>query len=280
MRIKITTDSTCDLTSELLKANDIDVFPLSIIMGEKSLLDGIEIKPEDIYRHVSAGGEITTTSAINVLDYLGYFGKLSPVYDAVIHVNIGSDFSSCHQNAVIAAENFSNVFAVDSKNLSSGQGLVALEAARLASEGLSAKEIITALESFIPRVDASFLLSQLDYLAKGGRCSSVAALGANLLRLKASIEVEGGAMRVWKKYRGAYEKTLMEFVRDRLGQYPAEPGRFLVVHTACPPETVQSVCREVEAITGQAPFATPTAGCTICSHCGPCTLGIMYIRKQ
>ncbi|MPM40154.1 Fatty acid-binding protein [bioreactor metagenome] len=279
MRIKITTDSTCDLTRELLKANDIDVFPLSIVMGEQSLLDGIEILPEDIYRHVSAGGEITTTSAINVLDYLSYFSKLSPVYDAVVHVNIGSDFSSCHQNAVIAAENFSNVYAVDSRNLSSGQGLVALEAARLAGEGLSAKEIITALESFIPRVDVSFLLSQLDYLAKGGRCSSVAALGANLLRLKACIEVDCGAMRVWKKYRGTYEKTLIEYVRDRLRQSPADPRQVLVVHTACPPGAVESVCREVEAVTGSAPFAAPTAGCTICSHCGPCTLGIMYARK-
>lgn len=279
MRIKITTDSTCDLTSELLKANDIDVYPLSIIMGGQSYLDGLEIKPEDIYRHVSAGGEITTTSAINVQDYLGYFGKLSPVYDAVIHVNIGSGFSSCHQNAVIAAESFQNVYAVDSGNLSSGQGLVALEAARLASEGLSAKEIITALESFIPRVDVSFLLSQLDYLAKGGRCSSVAALGANLLRLKACIEVESGAMRVWKKYRGAYEKTLLEYARERLAQYPPEAQRVLVVHTACPPGVVEAVCREVKAVTGCAPFATPTAGCTICSHCGPCTLGIMYIRK-
>jgi len=279
MRIKITTDSTCDLTSELLKAYDIDVFPLSIIMGGKSYLDGIEIKPENIYRHVDAGGEITTTSAINVQDYLSYFGKLSPAYDAVIHVNIGSGFSSCYQNAVIAAESFSNVYAVDSRNLSSGQGLVALEAARLASEGLSGKEIITALGSFIPRVDVSFLLSQLDYLAKGGRCSSVAALGANLLRLKACIEVEGGAMRVWKKYRGSYEKTLIEFARERLAQNPPEAQRVLVVHTACPPGVVEAVCSEVESITGYAPFATPTAGCTICSHCGPCTLGIMYVRK-
>lgn len=279
MRIKITADSTCDLSDELLKAYDIDVFPLTIIMGENSYLDGLEIKPEDIYKHVAAGGEITTTSAINVSDFNRYFSKLSPAYDAVIHVNIGSGFSSCHQNAVIAAQNFPNVYAVDSKNLSSGQGLVALEAARLAADGLPANEIITALDSFIPRVDVSFLLSQLDYLAKGGRCSSVAALGANLLRLKPCIEVDGGAMRVWKKFRGAYEKTLLEYANDRLGQNPASPRQVLVVHTACPPGVVEAVCREVEKITGYPPFATPTAGCTICSHCGPCTLGIMYVRK-
>jgi len=169
---------------------------------------------------------------------------------------------------------------VDSRNLSSGQGHVVLEAARLAEAGMEPGRIAGQLDGFIERVEVSFLLDQLEYLRKGGRCSTVAALGANLLKLKPCIELYGGKMHVGKKYRGSFEKALSEYTRDRLaGRQDIDPGRIIVVHTACPAELVEAVCREVETYTGVPPLARPLAGCTIASHCGPCTLGIMFVKK-
>lgn len=280
MAIKITTDSTCDLTAEQLDTYQIEVLPLYIIKGGLPFRDSIDITPEDIYQHVADGGEITTTAALNVEDYRNCFSQLSPEFDAVIHINLGSGFSSCHQNALIAAQEYSNVHVVDSCSLSSGHGQVVLEAVSLVQQGLDPLEIVARLKSFPARVDASFLLNQLDYLSKGGRCSSITALGANLLKLKPCIEVCGGKMKVGKKYRGTYDKALLEYTRDRLmSRQDADVDRVLVVHAGCPPEYVDLVCREVERFTGKPPLAQPPAGCTIASHCGPCTLGIMFARK-
>jgi len=279
MAIIITSDSTCDLTKELLDAHHIVVLPLYIIKAGIPFRDCVDITPEDIYGHVSAGGEITTTAALNVEDYHNCFARLSPFFEAVIHINLGAEFSSCYQNAVIAAESFPNVYVVDSHNLSSGHGHVVLEAARMAKECMDPRDLVAQLNAFTNRVDASFLLSQLDYLRKGGRCSSMAALGANFLKLKPCIEVYNGKMRVGKKYRGVYEKALLEFARDKLeGRQDIDTKRVLVVHTACPPELVEMVCQEIIKYTGAPPIARPFAGCTIASHCGPCTLGIMFVR--
>ncbi|MPM48135.1 DegV domain-containing protein [bioreactor metagenome] len=279
MNIKITSDSTCDLTRDYLDAHGVDILPLYINLGGKSYRDSVDIVPEDIYRHVSAGGDISKTAAVNVEDYEACFSRYSTQYDAVVHINLGAEFSSCHQNARIAAEAYPNVYPVDSCNLSSGHGQVVMEAVALAEAGLEPAEIAARLQSFVSRVDASFLLNQLEYLHLGGRCSTVAALGANLLKLKPCIEVQDGKMRVGKKYRGAYEKALLEYTRDRLsGPQARNARRILVVSTACPPELVDMVCAEVERLTGQAPTARPLAGCTIASHCGPSTIGIMFVQ--
>lgn len=280
MAIKITTDSTCDLTKELLETYDIDVLPLYIIKSGIPFRDLVDITPEDIYRHVAAGGEITTTAALNVEDYETCFKRFSPLYDAVVHINLGAEFSCCHQNAVIASQSFPNVYAVDSRNLSSGHGHVVLEAVRLAQQGMAGEEIAIRLREFTEQVDASFLLEQLEYLRKGGRCSTLTAMGANLLRLKPCIEVADGKMRVGKKYRGAFEKALVEYARDRLlDRKYVDEERVIVVSAACPTEFVELACREVEKYTGHPPMALTAAGCTIASHCGPCTLGIMFVRK-
>lgn len=280
MAIKITSDSTCDLTEELLRAHQIEILPLYIMKDGSPFRDCVNITPEDIYRHVGGGGEITTTAAQNAEDYHRCFSRLSPLYEAVIHINIGVEFSSGYQNAVIAAKSFPNVYVVDSRNLSSGQGHVVLEAARLAEEGVSPARIVEQLRAFADRVETSFVLSQLEYMRKGGRCSTVAALGANLLKLKPCIELSDGRMHVGKKYRGSYEKSLLEYARDRLWRrQDIDVQRILVVHTACPPELLEQVCLEVENYTGVPPLACPPAGCTIASHCGPCTLGIMLVRK-
>ena len=281
MSIKITTDSTCDLPQALLEAYGIQVVPLYIIREGIPLRDGVEISPDDIFRHVEQGGALTSTAAVNVEDYRVFFAQFSPHYDAVIHINLGSGFSSCHQNALLAAAEFPNVYPVDSQNLSTGHGLLVLEAARMVAEGMEAESITKALEKLTGLVETSFVLDRLDYLHKGGRCSSVAALGANLLRLKPCIELEENRMRVGKKYRGSFDRAIQEYTRDRLaGRDDLDLRQAFVVHTtACPPEYVEQVCQAVAQYARFSEIQTSTAGCTISSHCGPCTLGVMFLRK-
>ena len=188
MRYKITADSTCDLGRDLIERYDIGILPLYVQLGEKTYRDGIDIQPDDIYAHVAAGGGLATTAAVNLADYVRAFTELSDRYDFVIHVNISSDFSCSHQNAKLAAADLPNVYVVDSRNLSTGHGHIVLEAARMAAEGMGPEEIVQQLEALTARVDASFILEQLEYMKKGGRCSAVALLGANLLTLIDAVQ--------------------------------------------------------------------------------------------
>jgi hypothetical protein len=240
MAIKITTDSTCDLTKELLETYDIEVLPLYIIKGGVPFRDLVDITPEDIYRHVAAGGEITTTAALNVEDYETCFQRFSPVYDAVIHINLGAEISSCHQNAVIAAQSFPNVHVVDSRNLSSGHGHVVLEAVRLGAAELEAEEIVLRFRRFTGQLDVSFLLDQLEFCerADGARrwlLWRASAKAQALHRSRRRQNAVGGG----KKYRGTFQKALLEYTRDRLqGRKDVDAERVIVVSTACPPECV------------------------------------------
>ena len=182
------------------------------------------------YTHlVAAGGELATTAAVNLADYVRTFTELSDRYDFVIHVNISSDFSCSHQNAKLAAADLPNVYVVDSRNLSTGHGHIVLEAARMAAEGMEPEEIVRQLEALTARVDASFILEQLEYMKKSGRCSAVALLGANLLKLRPCIEVKDGKMGVAKKYRGTFAKCLEAYIADRLaGRDDIELGRIFI----------------------------------------------------
>ena len=280
MSIKITSDSTCDLSPELLQRYSIAVIPLYVLKDGVSFRDGEDILPADIFAHVDAGGALCTTSAVSQYDYSRFFSGLSAEYDAVIHINLGAGFSSCHQNARAAAAEFANVYAVDSANLSTGQGLVVLCAARMAQQGLPAEEIVRRLNAITPKVEASFLLDRLDYMRKGGRCSAVAALGANLLSLKPCIEVKDGKMAVGKKYRGSFEKCIRQYARERLaGRTDLQKDMVFITHTP----TAENVLTAVrEAVASSADFTETfetEAGCTISCHCGPSTLGILFIRK-
>lgn len=214
MRYKITADSTCDLGRDLIERYDIGILPLYVQLGDKTYRDGIDIQPDDIYAHVAAGGGLATTAAVNLADYVRTFTELSDRYDFVIHVNISSDFSCSHQNAKLAAADLPNVYVVDSRNLSTGHGHIVLEAARMAAEGMGPEEIVRQLEALTARVDASFILEQLEYMKKSGRCSAVALLGANLLKLRPCIEVKDGKMGVAKKYRGTFAKCLEAYIAD------------------------------------------------------------------
>ena len=280
MKIKILSDSTCDLSAELLEKYDITLTPLTVIKNGDAFIDGITITPNEIFEHVASGGDLCSTTAMNVGEYAQWFEKFSAEYDGVLHINIGSAFSSSHQNACLAAEDFENVRVVDSQNLSTGQGLVVLKACELAQSCKSLDELHEQVQAFTSRVEASFVLDQLKYMAKGGRCSSAAALGANLLNLKPCIEVIDGKMSVVKKYRGSYAKCLAAYVKDRLAdRTDLDKGTLFVTNTPVTDECMDAVKDAVSAYADFENIYWTEAGCTVSCHCGPGTLGVLFVRK-
>ncbi len=282
MNVKITSDSTCDLSPELLRQYDISITPLSVCCGEKVGADGTEITPEDIYEFVRTKGELPQTSAVNVIDYIEAFHQWVNEGYCVVHFCISSDFSSTYQNACLAAKEVGNVFVVDSRNLSTGQGLLVLHAAEMAAKGHHAQEIWKTCTSLTKHVEASFVIDNLDYLYKGGRCSALSAFGGNLLRLKPCIEVQDGKMLPSKKYRGKIEKVMSQYVEDRLsGRSDIDKHRIFITHTKCSEEAVRAVRDKIlEIVPDFEEILETTAGATITSHCGPNTLGILFLRKS
>ena len=280
MNIKIISDSTCDLPKALLEAYDITLFPLTVVKNDTAFKDGVDIFPADIFAHVAAGGALCSTSAGSVGEYADLFEQYTAGYDAVIHISLGSGFSSSYQNACVAASDFDNVYCVDSMNLSTGQGFIVLKARELARSGMEAEKIVEELNALVPKVEASFLVDKLDYLVKGGRCSSAAALGANLLNLKPCIEVKNGKMSVVKKYRGNYAKCLASYVKDRLAdREDIDRDTLFVTKTSVSDECYRAV---MDAVSAHGHFATvheTTAGCTVSCHCGPGTLGVLFLKK-
>ena len=282
MKVKITSDSTCDLSPELVNQFDIGILPLLITFGEKAFRDGIDATPEDIYRYVDETKTLPKTCALNTAEYEDFFRKWTDQGYALVHFCIGSKFSSTCQNAQIAASSMENVYVVDSENLSTGQGLLVLRAAELQKGGLSAEEIFKKCTALAPMVEASFVLDDLEYLVKGGRCSGVAAFGANLLKLKPCIEVRSGVMEPSKKYRGKIQNVIIDYVTDRLtGRDDLDKSRVFITHTRCDPEWVEEARKKViELVPDFEEILETTAGATVTTHCGPSTLGVLYIRKQ
>lgn len=280
MKIKILSDSTCDLSPELIEKHNITIIPLTIVKDGQPFTDTVTIQPSDVFDHVAAGGDLCSTTATNMGEYIEWFEKYVNDYDGVIHINIGSNFSSCYQNACLAAEDYENVRVIDSQNLSTGQGLVVLKACELAETCTDLDELKAQLDAFTEKVEASFLLDQLKYMAKGGRCSSATALGANLLNLKPCIEVKNGKMGVVKKYRGNYAKCLASYVKDRLaGREDLDRNILFVTRTPVTEDCLQAV---KDAVAEHAAFENiywTEAGCTVSCHCGPGTLGVLFVRK-
>lgn len=280
MNIKIISDSTCDLSPELVRQNDIAITSLIVMKNGQEFLDGETITPSQIFDHVASGGELCSTAARSVGFYADIFKPYAEKYDGVIHLTISSDFSSSFQNASLAASAYENVRVVDSRNLSTGQGLLVLKACELAKTASSLDALKEALDDYASRIEASFVVDKLDYLAKGGRCSSATALGANLLNLKPCIEVRDGKMVVGKKYRGNYVKCLSNYVKDRLeGREDIDQSILFVTYTQVSQEAHDAV---LEAVRTYGHFQTvyeTQAGCTVSCHCGPGTLGILFVRK-
>ena len=280
MRVKIISDSTCDLSPELLERYDIAITPLCVIKDGKEFHDGVDITPADIFTHVDGGGELCSTAAVSQFEYTQMFTRYAKEYDEVVQINIGSNFSCCYQNACLAAQEFDNVFVVDSGNLSTGQGLLVVSAAKLAQQGVSGIEIAERVRALVPKVEASFLIDHLDYMQKGGRCSTVAALGANLLKLKPCIEVREGKMSVCKKYRGSFEKCIRQYVKERLdGRTDIAGDLAFITHPACQKNVVDAAMEEAARYGAFDEVIETRAGCTVSCHCGPDTLGILFVRK-
>lgn len=280
-KIIISSDSTCDLSAELKERYDVRIIPLGVTLGDKVYRDGIDINPDDIYAHHAKTGELPKTTAANVGECIDYFTDLTKDGDAVIHFTISSTMSSTYSNACLAAAEFENVYVIDSKNLSTGGGLLVVSAAEMAKSGMEAGDIVAELEKLIPCVDASFVIDSLEYLHKGGRCSALAMMGANLLKLKPCIEVKDGSMGVGKKYRGVYGRVLSEYVDERLQNIDdIDNSRVFVTHAGCDSEIVNAVVEQVKSKGIFKEVFLTRAGCTISSHCGANTLGVLFIRKS
>lgn len=277
--IKVSADSTCDLSPELIKKFDIAITPLSIVVEDQVFKDGVDIHPVDVFRFVDEEGKTCQTGAVNVYEYQQHFQELSRQHEAIIQICLGSGFSSCYSNALLAARDFPNVYVVDSQNLSSGMGHIVYDAALLAREGVEPGEIKKRLDALVPKVEASFVINRLDYMAKGGRCSAITAQSAKVLRLKPCIEVRDGAMIVGRKYRGSFEKALRTYVQERLkDREDIDYSRVFITHPACQPEVVEMVRKTIKEFASFDEIIETNAGCTVSNHCGPDTLGILFKR--
>ncbi|WP_274307198.1 DegV family protein [Solibacillus daqui] len=277
--IKITADSTCDLSPELLAKYDISLAPLHVLINEEDYLDGVNITPKDIFHYVSVENKSCSTAAINTYEYEQFFKPYTNQFEAIIHISLGSEFSSCYQNACLAAQNFENIIVINSQNLSTGSGLLVLEAAELAAQGYTAKEIEARILALVPEIEASFVIDKMDYLKRGGRCSSLEAFGATLLKIKPSIEVTHGKMEVGKKYRGQFASCLEKYVKDRLvNRTDIDLSRIFITHPDCPDELVEQVKTMIQRQMQFDEILVTNAGCTVSTHCGPSTLGILFKR--
>ena len=281
--IVITADSTCDLPQELIDKYDIKIIPLSILLGEKVYHDGVDIKPSDIYDFVEKTGELPKTAAVTTSEYNEVFKCFADDGKKIVHIGFSSALSSSYQNACVAAEEFERVYCVDSKNLCTAMGLLVLKACDYREKGMDAKRIADKVNRLVPKVSATFVLDGLEYLHKGGRCSSVAKFGANVLGIKPSIAVDTqtGRLDMAKKYRGKTELVYKQYITDRINEIKRiQPDRVVIANSGgVPADTIAFAKGMLEGRDKFEQVILADAGCTISSHCGPKTLAIFYIKK-
>ena len=279
-KILIASDSTTDLSPELIEKYGIKILPMGVTVGDKDYTDGVDITPDMIYENYSKTGQLPKTAAINIAGFSDFFEKYTSEGYSIVMFVISAEMSSTLGNARLAASEFDNVYVVDTRNLSTGGGLLVMSAAQMAEQGKSAEEIYEECTRLADYVDASFVIDSLEFLHKGGRCSALAALGANMLQLKPCIVVKGGKMGVSKKYRGKYAAVLPTYIADRLGDTSDIClDKVFVTHAGCDKETVDMCVAKVKEIAPEANVMITRAGCTVSSHCGRNTLGVLFIRK-
>ena len=281
MKIRMTADSTCDLTPELIRKYEIGVAPLSVVIDGEVFHDGVDVTPRDIFRAAEAGKSVRT-AAVNTFEYREFFEKQLKSCDQLVHVCLGSGFSSCYSDAVEASREVGNVFVVDSRNLSTGSGLLVLEGLRMIREGAGdGKVIAETLQAKTGLVNASFVLRTVDYLRRGGRCTGLEALGAKMLHIRPSIVVQDGKMRPGEKYRGRFEHYLKHYIADLLeNDSNIDFQRVFVVHSPSEDGLARFAIDTVKSYGLFREVLEAMAGCTICTHCGPDTLGLMFMNKE
>ena len=276
-KVKITSDSISDL-DYLFAERGIARLPIPILLGDREGLDG-EITPDDIYAFFDETKTTPKTSAITPEKYYEFFKEQTADGSEVVHFTISSEMSSCYRNACSAAEQCGGVYVVDSRNLSTGAGLLVLYADDLAKAGESGASIKEKVDARRAAVQASFVVDTMTFLYKGGRCSGIAAFVASVLRIKPSIIVSDGKMVVGKKYMGATDKAIIKYVADTLKSYPHPDLKYVfVTHTSARPEVVAKVKEEVLAVYPDANIIETLAGATVTSHCGKGTLGVLYFN--
>ena len=278
--VVITSDSTCDLSQELLDRYDIPVIPLTITLGEDTFLDGSSFTPLDMYARYKQDGTLPKTSAPSVQEFLDFFSQFTEKGCEVVHLDISSELSNTYNAACMAAEELGHVHVVDSRMLSTGVGLLAIEGAECRDRGMGAQEIAEHLRGLTGKVQTSFVLDTLQFMWKGGRCSAVSALGANLLSLKPGLEMKDGKLGVYKKYRGNIKNVYKQYVKERLQGRRVRPGHVFITESG---EVDDAVLEEIFALVRETipvqEIHHTMAGCTVSTHCGPKTLGILFIEE-
>ena len=279
--VLITADSTVDLSPDLVKRFDIKVLPLMITLGEDHFLDdGVSFTPLDMYRRYRQDGTLPKTSAPGVQEFLDFFAPLVEQGFEIVHLDISSELSNSFNAARLAASELEGVYVVDSRMLSTGVGLLAIEGAERRDRGMSAREIYEHLESLTGKVSTSFVLDTLKFMWKGGRCTGVTALGANLLRLKPGLEMRDGKLVVYKKYRGNIDKVYEQYIRERLAGKKVRPGHIFITESGeVDPAVAERMCKLAQELSGCREVHHTLAGCTVSTHCGPKTLGVLFIEE-
>lgn len=280
-KIILSADSSCDLSKELVEKYEVNLFPAHINLKDKGYRDGVDITPDMIYETFYNEGVLPKTSAANPYEYIEYFKKWADEGYEVIHFNLGSALSSLYQNAHLAALELGNVYAIDSANLSTGSGMLVIEAAERIKKGMPIEQIIEEINNLKGKIQTSFIIDTLTFLKEGGRCSALAAFSANLLNIKPCILVDNtdGKMTVGKKYRGNLKKVLIQYTKEVLSRDDIDLRRIFITHSGTSDEIINTVKETVQEMHNFEEILVTRAGCTVSSHCGPNTLGLIFRTK-
>ncbi|MBQ6129233.1 MAG: DegV family protein [Lachnospiraceae bacterium] len=280
--VRICSDSTCDLSADLVEKYGITIIPLHIMLGDKEYRDRVEISQDEIFEWSDKNKTTPKTSAVSVTDAMAVMKELLEVHEEIILFTIASGMSTTYNVFNMVAEDLDatdRVHVIDSMNLSTGIGLMVIEAACMAQEGLSGNEIVANIERIRPKVRSSFVIDTLTYLARGGRCSSVVALTGGVLKIHPKIVVKDGKMEVSKKYRGQIRNVVMDYVKDmHYMLLEANPTRVFITHTSKDRELIEEVRSYLEGLGHFEEILETSAGAVISSHCGPGTLGVLFIE--
>lgn len=282
MSIRIYADSTCDLSKEQLEKYNITIVPLYVTLGDENFRDGIDITPEQIFKHFEETKQTPKTAAPTLGDFMEYFAPAVQNGDDIIFIGISSHMSACCNNALLAAEEFPQVKieVVDSQNLSTGIGLLVLKAAEFIQSGMDVSKAANEVRALVPKVRASFIIDTLTYLYHGGRCNALQAFGANALRLKPKIQVTDGRMGTGVKYRGTILHCAERYAQDVLSAIQqADRSRVFITYSKSDLRLIHCVRKVVERADIFNEISQTDAGCVITSHCGPNTIGVLYIEQ-
>jgi len=276
----ISADSTCDLPREFVERHDIRIIPLSVLLGDESFMDGVNFNADMIYDYYKKSGQLPKTSAPSVQQFIDFFSPFVQEGCEVVHIDISAELSSTFSSGRIAASELEGIYNIDSRSLSTGISLLILEAVRCRDEGMCAADIAAHLENIKENVETSFVIDTLEFLWKGGRCSGVAALGANMLKLRPAIAMKDGKLDVYKKYRGNMQNVYKQYARETLSDKSFAGGYISIVNSGeVSEEAIEAVKEIIKELAPQQEIICARAGCTISSHCGPGALGVIFIRS-